>query len=64
VRWAGEATELEKRLKALGWTPLGVQSGANHDGWVHPTKKGRLYIRRTDVINVHTANRILEDAER
>jgi hypothetical protein len=56
-------SELERKLKALGWAPTGKTSGANHDVWAHPKRTRRLYIRRVDVINVHTANRILEEAE-
>ena len=56
-------TELEARLRALGWRPTGDTSGANHDVWTHAKRSRRLYIRRVDVINIHTANRILEEAE-
>ena len=56
-------TTLEARLRELGWVPTGESSGVNHDVWAHPRHIKRLYIRRVDVINAHTANRILEEAE-
>ncbi len=56
-------TELETRLKALGWFPVGP-SGANHIKWEHAKKAHKLYVRQTAIIPAATAERILEEARR
>jgi len=55
-------SELEKKLKALGWSPTGQASGSNHTLWVHPTK-GKLAVPRYDLIIDATAERLLDEAE-
>jgi hypothetical protein len=55
-------TELEAKLKALGWAPTGERSGQNHTVWVHPRKPFKLYVPRYDLIVDAVAQRILEDA--
>src|ERR1043166_8996512 len=48
VRWsrslAVRRTDLEKRLKALGWAPTSKVSGKNHRVWAHPKREHELYI--------------------
>jgi len=56
-------TELEARLKALGWFPAGP-SGGNHVKWAHAKKAYKLYMRQTAIIPAATAERILEEAGR
>ena len=55
--------DLEQQLSALGWQPSGP-SGANHVKWTHPRKRHALFVRQDEVINVYTARRILDEAER
>jgi len=56
-------SELEKRLKALGWGPTGV-SGKNHTVWTHPRKIHKLVVPVYDLIYDSNAEGILTDAER
>lgn len=54
--------ELEARLRALGYAPLGQSSGKNHEVWLGRGRK--LYVPVYDLVLDSTAARILEDAER
>ena len=55
-------TDLEKRLKALGWAPTSKASGKNHRVWAHPKREFELYIPQYDLIPDAVGQRILEDA--
>lgn len=55
-------TDLEKRLKALGWAPTSKASGKNHRVWAHPRREHELYIPQYDLIPDAVGQRILEDA--
>lgn len=54
-------TELEAKLAALGWFPVGP-SGANHVKWAHRKMAHKLYVRQTAILPAATAQRILEEA--
>jgi predicted RNA binding protein YcfA (HicA-like mRNA interferase family) len=56
-------SELEEKLKALGWSPTGV-SGKNHTVWTHPRKSHKLVVPIYDLIYDSNAEGILTDAER
>lgn len=55
-------TDLEKRLKALGWAPTSKASGRNHRVWDHPQREFELYIPQYDLIPDAVGQRILSDA--
>jgi hypothetical protein len=54
--------ELERRLRALGWSPTGEMSGRNHNVWAHPDVPRRLYVPVYDLINDASALRMLGEA--
>ena len=56
-------SELEEKLKALGWSATGG-SGKNHTVWTHPSKRHRLVVPIYDLIYDSNAEGILTDAER
>ncbi|HEY1555273.1 MAG TPA: type II toxin-antitoxin system HicA family toxin [Kofleriaceae bacterium] len=56
-------SELEAKLKELGWVPAGT-SGTKHEAWSHAGKSHKVYVPRVDIINVATAERIIAEAER
>jgi len=55
-------SDLEQRLRALGWSPTGARSGANHAEWSHPRRRHKLYLPTYDLIFDATAERLLEQA--
>lgn len=55
-------SELEAKLKALGWAPTGP-SGANHVAWKHPRRTITIYVRQADLIDLAIAEAILAQAE-
>jgi hypothetical protein len=57
-------SELEARLRALGWLPTDQASGVNHRLWAHPTKPHKIAVPNYELIWNSTAERILDDAER
>jgi hypothetical protein len=56
-------SELEEKLRALGWAPTGLGSGKRHDVWAHQARGIKLYVPLYDLILDSTAERILADAE-
>lgn len=54
--------ELERKLKALGWSP--VREGGKHSEWAHPDNAHKVYVPRHPMINMNTARSILKDAGR
>jgi hypothetical protein len=62
VALAVRRTDLEKRLKALGWAPTSKASGRNHRVWAHPQREFELYIPQYDLIPDAVGQRILDDA--
>ncbi len=56
-------TELEEKLKALGWATTGQASGQNHTLWAHPAKRAKIAVPNYDLLIDSTAERILSDAE-
>lgn len=55
--------ELEQKLKALGYVRAG-RRGAKHVTWLRPRTGTRVYVPQVDILNIHTAQRILAEAER
>jgi hypothetical protein len=56
-------TDLEQRLRKLGWAPSGKGSGRNHRVWAHPDREFELYVPQYDLIPDAVGQRILKDAE-
>jgi len=55
-------TDLEQRLRKLGWAPSGKASGKNHRVWAHSNREFELYVPQYDLIPDAVVQRILEDA--
>ena len=56
-------SELEKKLKALGWVPTGEFSGINHTQWAHPNRPGKLAVPIYDLVLDSSAESLLIQAE-
>jgi hypothetical protein len=55
-------TDLEQRLRKLGWKPSGRASGKNHQMWTHPDREFELFVPQYDLVPDAVCERILEDA--
>ena len=62
IALAVRRSDLEKRLKALGWARTSKASGRNHRVWAHPQREFELYIPQYDLIPDAVGQRILDDA--
>jgi predicted RNA binding protein YcfA (HicA-like mRNA interferase family) len=56
--------ELERRLKALGWSQTGFVAIRGHSQWKHPAKGFAIAVPSEDLVLDSVAERILVDAKR
>lgn len=56
-------SELERRLRALGWVPTGETSGVNHTKWAHLQRPDKLAVPIYDLVFDSRAQSLLSDAE-
>ncbi len=56
-------TELEQRLRDLGWQPTGQASGIRHLRWAHPRRSESIVVPTEDIVIDAVAERIITQAE-
>jgi predicted RNA binding protein YcfA (HicA-like mRNA interferase family) len=56
-------SELEQRLRDLGWQPTQQASGVRHERWAHPRRRGTIAVPNEELVINAVAEAILIEAE-